>query len=146
MAAVVAAAAAAAVAAMRLPPPSSQLLARSPHPPHPIATAQGGSLFRVISKQMTNPHSRVYSDNDALIWMLQVAMALEHLHAHTPVVVHRDIKTQNIMLKKEQGGIMVAKLLDFSLSTVRIPPPSTYPRPPLECPPHLHLRGVWLQL
>lgn len=39
-----------------------------------------------------------YSDLDALRWCLDVALALQYLHAHNPPVVHRDVKTDNVLL------------------------------------------------
>ena len=121
-----------------------------------VTCVQGGSLFRLISKQMANPHSRLYSDEDAFIWLLQIGTALQHLHDFTPIVVHRDIKQvvesclerlsssadlhvtkqENIMLTK-QDGKLVAKVLDFSLATViasRPHPCLTVPCPPPQLP------------
>ena len=49
-------------------------------------------------------------------WAIQVAEALSFLHSRSPPVVHRDVKTHNVLLSR--GG-EDAKLCDFGLVTVR---------------------------
>ncbi len=51
---------------------------------------------------------------------VQIASALSHLHASRPTIIHRDIKQENLLLKKDpaQGGRLVAKLGDLGLHVV----------------------------
>lgn len=53
--------------------------------------------------------------------MLDIATGLEYLHGRKPQVLHRDIKSKNILIT-DQGR---ARITDFGLSTVR---PSSGPR------------------
>lgn len=75
---------------------------------------QGGSLAKLITKQMKNPIAQLYSNTQALQWMVDIAEAVEFLHKQQPVVVHRDIKPENVLLKPE-GDRVLAKLCDFGL-------------------------------
>ena len=57
--------------------------------PRPSAQTcmQGGSLGQLLRAQMTQPFSKLYSDQDALRWGAQLAGALHHLHTpHRPLV------------------------------------------------------------
>lgn len=49
---------------------------------------------------------------DVLRWADTLLDALEYLHGHTPPIVHRDIKPQNLKLT-DRGEII---LLDFGLA------------------------------
>ncbi len=77
---------------------------------------------------MTKPHSRLYSDLDALRWMLDVAKGLEHLHTRHNVV-HRDLKLENILLirsevaagdkkRSKSKDLLIAKISDLGLHQV----------------------------
>ena len=67
---------------------------------------------------MMQPILKGYDTTQALSWALDVAGALEYLHLRTPAVLHRDVKSANIMLTWEDGAL-VAKLSDFGLHVVR---------------------------
>eukprot|EP00698_Gefionella_okellyi_P017900 TRINITY_DN5309_c0_g1_i1.p1 TRINITY_DN5309_c0_g1~~TRINITY_DN5309_c0_g1_i1.p1 ORF type:complete len:968 (-),score=200.79 TRINITY_DN5309_c0_g1_i1:40-2943(-) len=70
--------------------------------------AEGGDLH----EQIKQAKKKFFSENTILDWFIQVAMALQHIHAKN--VLHRDLKTQNIFLKK--NGLV--KLGDFGISRV----------------------------
>lgn len=40
----------------------------------------------------------VYRYEDGLRWALQIASALAHLHAQRPLIIHRDLKLDNVLL------------------------------------------------
>jgi serine/threonine protein kinase len=74
---------------------------------------------------MSQPHSSNYSYVDALTWATDIAAAVSHLHSLNPVIIHRDLKLENILLLKPSaqgtaGGrkLPVAKLTDFGLHVV----------------------------
>jgi peptide/nickel transport system substrate-binding protein len=50
--------------------------------------------------------------DDAISYLWQVALALDHLHAHDPPVVHQDVKPGNV-IRTRDGRIV---LVDFGLS------------------------------
>ena len=52
---------------------------------------------------------------DALRWALDIAEALEYLHGFRPLIVHRDLKLENILLTSGQPQRASAKLADFGL-------------------------------
>ncbi|KAL3673149.1 hypothetical protein V7S43_002444 [Phytophthora oleae] len=54
-------------------------------------------------------------DNDKVAIALQVAHALTYLHSLEPVVIHRDLKSRNILLTSD----LSAKLTDFGVSRER---------------------------
>lgn len=79
----------------------------------------GGSLADMVEKQMLTPQYKLYTDEDALRWSMDVASALAYLHDSKPMLIHRDLKPDNIMLTKDKR---TAKLIDFGLhSRVRRP-------------------------
>lgn len=91
--------------------------------------AQGGSLQQLIYNAMCQPRSSTYSQADALQWAVDIASAVAHLHSLNPVVLHRDLKLENILLRKPtsleaaaQGGrkLPIAKLTDFGLHVVSV--------------------------
>lgn len=52
---------------------------------------------------------------DALRWALQIAEALAYLHQFLPLIVHRDLKLENILLTSPVPSHADAKLADFGL-------------------------------
>lgn len=96
---------------------------------------QGGSLQQRIYQAMAQPHSSSYTYLDALTWCADITSAVAHLHSLSPVVIHRDLKCENILLLKpgtSAGGgaaaaagsngrkLPVAKLTDFGLHVVSV--------------------------
>jgi serine/threonine protein kinase len=94
-------------------PPAAHLVA-PPAARHP----QEGTLSRKICTQMANPTAKCYTEEQALQWSLDVARALQFLHAQSPPIIHRDVKHGNVLLTTEDGRL-VAKLCDFGLHVVR---------------------------
>ena len=77
---------------------------------------QEGTLQQLLYRQMV-ARSRMYSNEQALEWALQIASGVEHLHSLSPMVIHRDLKSENVMFCKE-GKTKRAKLGDFGLHVV----------------------------
>ncbi|GLC54190.1 hypothetical protein PLESTB_000833200 [Pleodorina starrii] len=57
---------------------------------------------------------RAFKAKQACEWLLQVASALAHLHSQKPPIIHRDVKPENILLKRD-GGKLICKLSDLGL-------------------------------
>ena len=64
--------------------------------------AEKGSLFNYLHKEKQVP-----TVDQSLAWALEVAQGMEHLHNHD--VIHRDLKSANILL----SSAMAAKVGDF---------------------------------
>lgn len=82
---------------------------------------RGGNLLHMVYKQMLNQQRCVYTSEEALEWLIDVAAGMQYLHFtdHTkPMIIHRDLKLENIMLENTGGGVSVAKLVDFGLHKV----------------------------
>lgn len=74
---------------------------------------EGGTLRELLQEQMQHRHPQ-YTLLEACRWLRDVARGLSYLHRAEPVVVHRDLKLENIMLAKDRR----AKLVDFGLHKV----------------------------
>eukprot|EP00803_Ostreobium_quekettii_P003919 evm.model.scf_1645.1 EVM.evm.TU.scf_1645.1 scf_1645:7861-13002(-) len=75
----------------------------------------GGTLKHLIMKQMKQKLPRRYKLTEALRWCIQIAEALSYLHNSTPVIVHRDMKPENVLLTTTDTEIAEAKIADFGL-------------------------------
>ncbi|KXZ50578.1 hypothetical protein GPECTOR_16g753 [Gonium pectorale] len=60
--------------------------------------AGGGMSSRQGSATALELVQLPYTDREALQWCMEVALALQFLHAQTPPVVHRDVKTDNVLM------------------------------------------------
>ena len=46
-------------------------------------------------------------------WLLDILRALEHLHDRDPILIHRDVKPENLLLTHDRRTL---KLADFGLA------------------------------
>jgi len=51
-------------------------------------------------------------------FLFQIVSAIDYLHGLTPTVVHRDLKTPNILLNKDKDGIITLKVADIGASAI----------------------------
>ena len=63
----------------------------------------------------TTPIEAPYTWLDAFRWLQQIATALAYLHSLRPMVVHRDLKLENMLLTGLNPATADAKLADFGL-------------------------------
>ena len=120
---------------------ASVLLRMTPHPSASVVREDfiaGDRYYLVMDWIDGTPLSRVLAERGApglpaptvLHWMDQVASVLDHLHAHTPPIVHGDIKPSNVIVTagREERAILV----DFGISQRRetAAPPSGAPSHP----------------
>lgn len=69
-------------------------------------------------------HTILVCVQDAMRWALQIAEALAYLHHFSPLVVHRDLKLENILLTSPNPATADAKLADFGLhKCIKVPGP-----------------------
>jgi len=82
-----------------------------------IGTYEFESTINMVSPWMANGSAKAYIKNnpnvDCVKLLLQAAQGLEYLHTFHPVVVHGDIKGNNILIS-ESGDACIA---DFGLSS-----------------------------
>jgi len=81
---------------------------------------------------------RLYAFADALRWATQCAKALQYLHESQPQVLHRDLKSENLLLTKRGRGGDV-RVMDFGLMKLRsalphLPPVQLIMNPPATPP------------
>ena len=58
----------------------------------------GGTLKKLVMKQLVQPHKELYLHSDALRWAVHIGEALVYLHSAIPKVIHRDLKLENVLL------------------------------------------------
>lgn len=66
----------------------------------PARCAQAGTLADLLTRQEINPHGRLYSRSEALAWCMDIAAGLHAIHSRPCPIIHRDIKLENILLRK----------------------------------------------
>ncbi|KAG6584556.1 TKL protein kinase [Phytophthora cinnamomi] len=72
---------------------------------------EGGDLRHVLRSFKRQGSSLSWRGHKALI-SLHVAEAMQYLHSHSPKVIHRDLKSKNVLLNRH----LEAKLTDFGVS------------------------------
>ncbi|XP_077826722.1 serine/threonine-protein kinase Nek8 isoform X2 [Macaca mulatta] len=75
----------------------------------PVLWATGGTLAEFIQKRCNS----LLEEETILHFFVQILLALHHVHTH--FILHRDLKTQNILLDKHR---MVVKIGDFGISKI----------------------------
>lgn len=83
-----------------------------------LTLVQGKSLANMLQKQMISPHSECYSAENALQWCLDIASAIAYLHNRQKLIIHRDLKLENILLHQQPDGSLTAIVADFGLGAV----------------------------
>jgi serine/threonine protein kinase len=72
---------------------------------------EGGDLFQLV--QQHKQRGRPIPENNVIQWFTQLSLALKYVHDKS--ILHRDIKTQNVLLTGKDGRAS-AKLADFGIS------------------------------
>ena len=86
-------------------PPPPLLLSRCPHPSQKVEEfVDGGTLMRIVCRQMESDEE-MYRLEDAVRWLIGIARGLKYLHECQPMVIHRDLKLENILLSGEHRRI-----------------------------------------
>lgn len=87
--------------------------------------AAGGTLAEFIQKRCNS----LLEEETILHFFVQILLALHHVHSH--LILHRDLKTQNILLDKHR---MVVKIGDFGISKILSSKSKAYTVPGAEGP------------
>jgi serine/threonine-protein kinase TNNI3K len=75
---------------------------------------KGGDLRTLLKEYEERGHPQGF-DHDKIRIAYHVAQALTYLHSMSPIVVHRDLKSKNVLLTE----VLDAKLTDFGVSRER---------------------------
>jgi serine/threonine protein kinase len=75
-------------------------LPRTPSDPALQEYMAGGTLKSLVTRQMLASGGSVYTHCQALDICLQMARGLRYLHRSNPMVIHRDLKLENVLLKR----------------------------------------------
>ncbi|KAJ3104997.1 hypothetical protein HDU96_008743, partial [Phlyctochytrium bullatum] len=54
-----------------------------------------------------------------MTFLLDIAAGMLHLHSRNPPLLHRDLKSLNILLAKDAQGVLHGKIADFGLAVAR---------------------------
>mmetsp|Transcript_14682 Transcript_14682/g.44325 ORF Transcript_14682/g.44325 Transcript_14682/m.44325 type:complete len:462 (+) Transcript_14682:410-1795(+) len=78
-----------------------------------------GSLRDLVRHQMKHFNKVVYKYADALRWALQLAEGLDHMHSRSPMLLHRDVKLDNVLIigDDDNKSRCNVKLSDLGLAT-----------------------------
>ena len=74
----------------------------------------GGTILNLL-ESMNAQRLAPFSMEDAFRWMIASAEAISYLHSLNPMIVHRDIKPDNILLSHTSPAKSHAKITDFGL-------------------------------
>lgn len=77
----------------------------------------GGTLAEYIQKRCNS----LLDEDTILHFFVQILLALYHVH--NKLILHRDLKTQNILLDKHQ---MIVKIGDFGISKILVSKSKAY--------------------
>ena len=84
-----------------------------------VEYADGGDLSMKIKNQKKK--NRYFEESQILDWFIQICLALHHMHKKH--ILHRDIKSQNIFLTKNDiiklGDFGISKSLNYTLEKAR---------------------------
>ncbi|CAF0894423.1 unnamed protein product, partial [Brachionus calyciflorus] len=72
-----------------------------------------GDLKKVL-KKLKEAKSKKLSTNEIKKWFYELMSGLEHIHSQR--IIHKDIKPENLMLKKVANQLPILKIGDFGLS------------------------------
>jgi len=82
-----------------------------------MAYCEGGDLSTLIEKR----RMRYFPEADVISWFIQISLALQYMHDEH--ILHRDLKTQNIFLTKNNmiklGDFGIAKVLEGTLEMAK---------------------------
>ncbi|KAI8849790.1 kinase-like domain-containing protein [Chytridium lagenaria] len=60
------------------------------------------------------------SVQDRVQWALDIAFGMQYLHTRTPPIIHRDLKSPNVLMALEGNGSLRAKVTDFGSAVLQL--------------------------
>ncbi|KAK4315909.1 hypothetical protein Pmani_012896 [Petrolisthes manimaculis] len=108
-----------------------------------LGYCEGGDLHTRISLQCSSP----FPETTVVRWFIQITMALQYLHHHH--ILHRDLKTHNILLTRcglvKVGDFGISRVLSSprDLATTLVGTPYYMSPEQLASRPYNHKSDVW---
>lgn len=105
--------------------------------------ASGGDLYQRIKQQ----HGRLLDEDLIMKWFVQLCLAVKHCHDRR--ILHRDLKTQNIFLDKDDnvqlGDFGISKMLQSTMECARTMVGTPYYLSPELCreEPYNNKSDIW---
>ena len=80
--------------------------------------ASEGTLRDLIARNAES--GQAWSWSERLVLMSQISSALSYLHGLPRPVLHRDLKSLNVLLSRDRDDLLMAKLCDFGFSKIKL--------------------------
>jgi NIMA (never in mitosis gene a)-related kinase len=84
-----------------------------------MSYAEGGDLSQRIKEAKIN--EQFIGEEEIITWITQISLAIKHVHDRK--IIHRDLKTQNIFLTKNNdvklGDFGIAKHLQHKIQKIK---------------------------
>jgi serine/threonine protein kinase len=80
-----------------------------------LELCEGGSLSSVLNEAYEGRISLPWQTR--VKWLREIAVGVDVLHSWQPSIIHRDLKSANVILSSEDFDTAVAKVADFGVST-----------------------------
>lgn len=82
-----------------------------------VASVLGGTLYEYLQQR----NDQLLEEDEILRFFTQMLLSLQHVHSKQ--ILHRDLKTQNILLDKKREAV---KIGDFGISKVLVSKSKAY--------------------
>ncbi|KAJ3101451.1 Leucine-rich repeat serine/threonine-protein kinase 2, partial [Phlyctochytrium planicorne] len=73
-----------------------------------------GSLLAYYKDQLEPPL------DDRMRWALEIARGIQHLHQESPPILHRDLRSLNVLLSEDVNGNIHAKVSDYGAAVMKL--------------------------
>lgn len=82
----------------------------------PLCIAMELMNVGALDKYLRNPATGKLTWNVRLKLAIDIAQGMHFLHHSTPPIIHRDLKSPNVLLSRDAEGLLTAKVADVGLA------------------------------